>query len=185
MLQLENLSKSYDGKPVLTALSHTFAQGEVWQIAGNSGKGKTTLLRILLGLERQDSGNYTKPQNYRFGAVFQEDRLLPWCNAVENVRFSCDASVPDEQIRQALTQLGITDFAQPASTLSGGMKRRVALVRALLSDSDCLVLDEPFVGLDGENVALAQALIAQYQQGRLVLFVSHEGQVLGAKVLQL
>lgn len=188
MLQLIQIHKAFDNSKtaVISNFSHDFKQGSTWQIDGASGRGKTTLLRILLGLETADSGQYHKPPHYRFSAMLQEDRLLPWCNAVENVRFVCPPDVSDAQIVHTLTQvLDRADLDKPASTLSGGMKRRVALVRALLAPSDCIVLDEPFTGLDAENVQRALQLIQRLQGARTLLIVCHEMQLSDAKVLQL
>lgn len=190
MLQLTQIEKSFssDGvaKPVLSNFTHTFAQGSVWQLYGASGRGKTTLLRILMGLETVDGGSYHKPQHTRFAAVFQEDRLLPWCSAVENVRFVCAPETTAQQVEDTLAQLlDRADLHRPVQTLSGGMKRRVALVRALLSPSDCLILDEPFTGLDPENVQRALDLLQSLRGNRTVLFVSHETQLSGAKPLYL
>ena len=171
-LHIENLCKAFDGRPVLEHVTFTAGTG-VTCVMAPSGAGKTTLLRILLGLERPDSGNFTG--NVRWAAVFQEDRLLEHLDAMGNLRFVLGAALDETAAGALLTELGLGDTAgKPVREFSGGMKRRLALARALLAPSDALALDEPFTGLDEENRARCQALIRRMAPGKPVLLVTHD-----------
>ena len=171
-LHIENLCKAFDDRPVLEHVTFTAGTG-VTCVMAPSGAGKTTLLRILLGLERPDSGNFTG--NVRWAAVFQEDRLLEHLDAMENLRFVLGSALDESAANVLLTELGLGDTAgKPVREFSGGMKRRLALARALLAPSDALALDEPFTGLDEENRARCQALIRRMAPGKPVLLVTHD-----------
>ena len=185
-ITLRNLSKSFDGKPVLNSLSHTFPDDCVTCIVGPSGCGKTTLLNLLLGLLTPDSGEITGlPRT--IAAVFQEDRLLEHCTVLGNLR--AVLHLPESELFSALEQAGLGDVArQPLRTLSGGMKRRVAILRALLADSELLVMDEPFKALDAETRRRMLDLIRPRIVGKTVLIVTHspdEAALLNASVLSL
>lgn len=175
-VRFNKVTKGFQGQTVLANVNWVLHDGEQWQITGPSGIGKTTLLRLLLGLESPDDGQIIGHEGVRMTAAFQEHRLCPWLSVRKNVRMVCSAEVTDTKIDQALRVLlpeGSVD--QPAGTLSGGMKRRAAIVRALLPDSDLVVLDEPFAELDHENIARALAFIALERRGRTVVLVTHEG----------
>lgn len=170
---LNQVSKAYGEKKVLCNLSCTFPSGSVTAVMAPSGTGKTTLLRLLLGLEQPDSGSITGIP-VRKSALFQEDRLCPNLTAAANIRMVTGKSVSSGEIQQLLTALGLWDCRnQPVSQLSGGMSRRAALARALLHGSDLLVLDEPFTGLDEDNRLLAAKAIGEYRRGRTLIFVTH------------
>jgi len=173
-LRVEKLCKSYGGVPVFKDLSFTAGVG-LTCIMAPSGAGKTTLLRILMGLERPDSGCVIVPRDCRWAAVFQEDRLLEQLDGLGNLRFALGGAFDEEQARGLLHRLGLTEWeGKPVREFSGGMKRRLALARALLAPSDILVLDEPFTGLDGENRRRAMDCIRQAAEDRCVLLVTHE-----------
>lgn len=173
-LRVEHLCKAYGGVPVLKDVSFTAGEG-VTCITAPSGGGKTTLLRILMGLERPDSGQISIPRDCRWAAVFQEDRLLEQLDAEGNLRFVLGDDYEEEPARALLTRLGLTEWdGKPAGEFSGGMKRRLALARALLAPFDVLVLDEPFTGLDEENRRRAMECIRQAAEGKCVLLVTHE-----------
>ena len=172
-LCVRNLSKSYDGRPVLDGLSFTAPVG-LTRIVGDSGIGKTTLLRILLGLERADSGT-AAPKDLRWAAVFQEDRLLEHLDAAGNLRFALGAAYDDSQAKALLGALGLGDVGEKkARDYSGGMKRRLALARALLAPCDALALDEPFTGLDAGNRDIALSCILRAAEKKIVLLAAHE-----------
>ena len=185
-LHIENLCKAFDGRPVLEHVTFTAGTG-VTCVMAPSGAGKTTLLRILLGLERPDSGNFTG--NVRWAAVFQEDRLLEHLDAMGNLRFVLGAALDETAAGALLTELGLGDTAgKPVREFSGGMKRRLALARALLAPSDALALDEPFPGLDEEDRARCQALLRRAGEEKPVLLVTHDpadAQALDAAVVKL
>lgn len=172
-LVVTDLKKSYDGRPVLDGLSFTAPVG-LTRIVGDSGIGKTTLLRILLGLERADSGT-SAPKDLRWAAVFQEDRLLEHLDAAGNLRFALGAAYDGQDAARLLEELGIGDVGEKkVRDYSGGMKRRLALARALLAPCDALALDEPFTGLDAGNRDIALSCILRAAEKKIVLLAAHE-----------
>ena len=174
-LRVEDLRKSYGGTAVLQGVSFTAEIG-LTRVTGSSGIGKTTLLRILLGLERADGGA-TNADCFRWAAVFQEDRLLEQLDAAGNLRFALGAAYDETAARALLAELGLGDAGgKRVRDWSGGMKRRLALARALLAPSDALALDE-------DNRAAAQRCVARAAREKIVLLVSHENDALtGAEV---
>ncbi|MGX8698686.1 MAG: ABC transporter ATP-binding protein [bacterium] len=175
-LTLRGISKRYGELTVLENVSLTLRPGHPLCVTGPSGRGKTTLLRIVLGLEAPDEGELAPP-GLRFAAVFQEDRLLEEFDAVENIAFV--AGVRDkEAIRRELTELLPAEaLKKPVSQLSGGQRRRVCLVRACLAPADCLVLDEPFTGLDEAAKARAARYLREKAAHKLLLMAAHEGDI--------
>ena len=172
-LVVTNLKKFYDGRAVLDGLSFTAPAG-LTRIAGSSGIGKTTLLRILLGLETPASGTVA-PQNLRWAAVFQEDRLLEQLDAGGNLRFALGAAYDGRKAAELLETLGLGDVGgKRVRDYSGGMKRRLALARALLAPCDALALDEPFTGLDAENRSAALSCILRAAEEKIVLLAAHD-----------
>lgn len=173
-LQVSRLCKAYGGKTVLRDLSFTAGPG-VTCVMAPSGGGKTTLLRILLGLETADSGTVTGAQGARWSAVFQEDRLLGGRTARENLHFVLGRDYEEERAAECLAALGLSDTEDKAAgDFSGGMKRRLALARALLAPADLLALDEPFTGLDAESRRRAVDCLRGYTAGKPVLLVTHD-----------
>lgn len=187
-IEVKGLEKSYDGVPVLQNITFTLDDG-VTCLMAPSGTGKTTLLRILLGLERPDSGTVKGLENARLSAVFQEDRLLEQLDAKENLRFALGAAYEEKKAENLLAELGLFNLGgRPVRYFSGGMRRRLALARALSVPFDFLALDEPFTGLDDENRMRAIALLRTCSAGRPVLLVTHDiadAQGLNAKVITL
>lgn len=172
-IRVQNLCKTYGDHVVLHNLSFTAGVG-VTRILGRSGAGKTTLLRILLGLNQPDSGSLFGT-NCRWAAVFQEDRLLGHLDAEDNLRFALGSAYNAAAAKALLGELGLADVgSKPIREYSGGMKRRLALARALLASSDALILDEPFTGLDEENRSIALRCILHAAQTKPVLLASHE-----------
>lgn len=171
----ENVSKAYGGQQVLRGFSACLAQGEVVALMGPSGVGKTTLLRLLLGLEVPDAGAVTGAQEMRISCVFQEDRLCEGFTAVENVLLVLPRG-RGQEARRALQAVGLTqeDMAKPVHELSGGQRRRVALVRAVQAPGDMLVLDEAFTGLDEGTRQLTFEYIKANLAGRTLLAVTHD-----------
>ena len=172
---IENLCKKFGTTPVLQNFSWTVDRPMV--LMGRSGCGKTTLLRILLGLETADSGTVTGVETP--AAVFQEDRLCPQLTAAVNLTLTGHGLTPQEAERE-LRGLGFTDaeLALPAARLSGGQKRRAALLRALLcKDAATLLLDEPFKGLDNETRQLIMDYVLSCfhrSPDRAVVLVTHD-----------
>ena len=171
---IRGLSKAFDGKQVLRDFSAVLPAGQITGLMAPSGAGKTTLLRILMGLEMPDRGTITGLQGLRLSAVFQEDRLCENLNPVSNLRL-VTPTLSQSAAEEALTAVGLTDcLHQPVRELSGGMRRRVAILRALLAEYDLLFLDEPFKGLDRETKDVVMADTRRRCDGRTVLFVTHD-----------
>ena len=171
-LTINHLSKSFGEHIVLKDFSANIPTGQVTLLTAPSGRGKTTLLRILMGLETADSGEFSDFNGLKQSAVFQEDRLCENLSALSNIKLA------SPQLQNE------TEYAHcPISEFSGGMKRRVAILRALLADYDILFLDEPFKGLDAETKALVMSDVKQRSQGKTVILVTHdptESEILGA-----
>lgn len=186
-MELRNISKSYHGRPVLQNVSFTIEPG-VTALWAPSGAGKTTLLRILLGLERPDSGELLGT-GVRWSAVFQEDRLLDGLDAMGNLRFALGSGWDEASARRLLAELRLSDAEdRPVREWSGGMKRRLALARALLADAEAIALDEPFAGLDAENRRHGAECIARRAETTPVLLVAHDRadlEALNARIIEL
>lgn len=171
-MEIVNLCKSYGEKQVLKDLSLTLEPGKLYVLTGASGRGKTTLLHILLGLVPPDSGQV--PTDIRYSAVFQENRLLPRRSAVDNLRPVCRKQ-GREAVRNLLAEILPSDCLEsPVETLSGGMQRRVAIARAMAAQSDVVVMDEPFTGLDIQTAGVVLDFILRHQQGRTIVIATHQ-----------
>ena len=171
---ISGLHKTYTDKQVLRDYSAVFPAGQCTCIMGDSGVGKTTLFRILMGLTDADAGSISGVEGLKPSAVFQENRLCESLNAVANVRFACGNAVTGKRIRSQLTALGLENsMYQPVRELSGGMRRRVAIVRAIAAGGDILYLDEPLKGLDEQNKETVVAYIRNHANGRTILMVTH------------
>ena len=188
IILLSDLSFGYEGsyQPVFEKLSATLDTDWRLGLTGRNGRGKTTLLRILLGLEKPDSGELMGTA-VRWSAVFQEDRLLEGYDVLTNLRFVCRQRLSDAELSAyAATLLPQNSLSQPVCEFSGGMKRRLSLLRALLVPFDFLILDEPFNGLDSENRKKAAALVRNHAQNKILLFAAHtkeDAALLGAEIL--
>ena len=171
-IRLSNISKSFGEKRVLEQVSMTLPEKGIMRICGVSGRGKTTLLNIIAGLLEADEGTIEGMEGNKVAYVFQEDRLLGWYSALKNV-----ALVSDEvRARDLLVKVGLSGAEDklPAQ-LSGGMRRRVSIARALAYESDILLLDEPFSGLDEEvRRELIAPLIMEYARNKPVILVTHD-----------
>ena len=179
-LEISRLTKRFGEKTLFEDLDLTLtAPAVLW---APSGWGKTTLLRILMGLETPTSGAVQGVG--KVSAVFQEDRLCPQLTAVENVALVLPGPMSQykTQIEMDFQQLGLDGaaLALPARKLSGGQKRRTALLRALWAESDTLLLDEPFTGMDPETMKKAAALLKARCQGRKVLLATHDREAIEA-----
>lgn len=187
-IELKNIGKAFGEKIVLQGFSHRFPEGKTTCIMGPSGCGKTTLLRLLLGLEAPDSGQISGMAERRKSAVFQEDRLCEGVSAVSNLRMVSPA-LSRREAETLLFRLGLGDsLHQPLREFSGGMKRRVAILRALSAEYDVLLADEPFRGLDETTKRLTMEYFKAQTAGKTVLLVTHEEQEVaffGGAVLQL
>ena len=175
MLTIRGICKSFEGRPVLKNASFDFPEAAVTALRGPSGCGKTTLVNIILGLIEPDAGDVLMPASARTAAVFQEDRLIEHFSAARNVRLTAPASVTDEQIRSALSELGLAQEGEKrVSEFSGGMRRRVAVIRAALFQPQLLLLDEPFKGLDEEMRARTAAFLRRNCAQATTILVTHD-----------
>ncbi|SFU40803.1 NitT/TauT family transport system ATP-binding protein [Methylobacterium sp. 174MFSha1.1] len=157
-------------------LALTVRAAETLCLIGPSGAGKTTTLRILLGLDRDFEGDLATRPDLRIGMVFQEPRLLPWRTVEENVRLSLPRSERGQPLDALFEELGLTAWrGRYPRALSLGMARRVALARALALAPGLLVLDEPFVSLDDAAAASLRAAVfgSAAARGAAVLMVTH------------
>ena len=187
-IQVDNVTKAYGKNIVIQGLSAEIKPGEFFTLLGPSGCGKTTLLRILTGLEAPDCGEITGVPA-RIAMVFQEDRLVDSLTVRANLRLALGAGYDPADAQALLNELDLPDaLRRTVGELSGGMKRRVALARALLYDVPLLVLDEPFKGLDETTARQCMDALARRAAGRAVLLVTHdaqEGDYLHARTLQM
>lgn len=181
MIELKQVSVAFGDKQVLSDFSYRFERGGQYALFGPSGCGKTTLLRVIAGLQKPDRGEVIRAQEMRMAFCFQEDRLLPWYTVRENVALALPcASKKDREkaLRIAQTWLdrvGLCDEgdAYPCA-LSGGMKRRAALARALALDAPVLLMDEPFRALDETAHEEMLRLVRALAQGKTLILVTHD-----------
>lgn len=184
-ISFEKVSFSYGKTPVLSEVTWHLPDSGIVCLWGASGCGKTTALRLLAGLEKPRSGVVNGAE--RVSMVFQEDRLLPWRTALENVML---CGVDAERAYDLLAMLGLEaeDVCEYPQHLSGGQQRRVALARALAAESDILLLDEPFNGLDEGTWQDVIPLIKEVSESRPVVLVTHireQIEALNAQVIPL
>ena len=185
----EGLSKAYGENRVLRGIDFTLEEGSVTCLMAPSGSGKTTLFRVLLGLEAADSGRVRGVGAGRISMMFQEDRLCPMLTPVENVALVLGRDASRGELRAMLEEILPAEcLDQPALELSGGMRRRVSLARAVAYPSDLVVLDEPFTGLDAATKRRVIEFILRHREGRTLLVATHgeeDVELLGARLLHL
>lgn len=177
MIEIKNVSVSFGDKKIIDNLCISLPDTGLVTFSGASGSGKTTLLRTLLGLQNY-SGEIIKDRELTFSAVFQESSLLPWLTAAENVAAVCEINDNNlEKAKELLSQVGFDeiDFDKLPYELSVGMARRVAAARAVMIDFDVLVLDEPFAGLDEDNISAVADLLLSQRNEKLIILVTHVG----------
>lgn len=174
-LALFSVTKRFGENTVLDGFSAKFSAGRTSAVMGASGCGKTTLLRVISGLLPSDKGNVSGCEGIVFSAVFQEDRLCGDLTAAANVRLACGGFRTDEEIAAAFSAVGLSGCENRlAKELSGGMKRRVALVRAMLAEGGAVLLDEPFKGLDETTKRRVMEFCREMLRGRTAILVTHD-----------
>ena len=167
----ENVSKSFGSTPVLENVSLTLEIGIPYALCGASGAGKTTLLRLLCRLDTPDSGTILLPDNCRFSYAFQEPRLF------ENITVQTNIELvkPTRSVADILEQLDLGSSAHKyPSELSGGMKKRASLARALAVQADVYLIDEPSAGQDADHTASIIEAIRQYTTDAICIVASHD-----------
>lgn len=173
--------------------SYTITEGDIHCVMGASGCGKTTLLKLLTGQLIPESGSIKGMEHRHISMVFQENRLCEDFSAETNIKLGCGrgyfGSYTEADIKKHLAEVGLGDaMGKKVSELSGGMKRRVSIVRAMLSESDMLLMDEPLKGLDETTKREVLAYIKRYRGNRTMLVVTHDRKEMenfGGNLLQL
>lgn len=177
MIKLDGICKSYGEKNVLRGVSLSLGDGERIAIMGESGCGKTTLMRIIAGLEKPDAGSISpEPRKGRISYCFAEPRLFENADVLKNV--TCvlpkgEAARNEKISREILSALGITDLHAYPHELSTGMAQRVSLARAIAYDAPLFLLDEPFRGLDAQMRSDAIAYLQSVLSGKSVIMITH------------
>ena len=207
-VEVNNISKSFsksdDGTPlpVIEDVSFKVNDGEFLCIVGSSGCGKTTILRIIAGLQQADSGEVlldgkkVESTSSKRGMVFQEFALFPWRTVEKNVEFGLEyKGLPPEERKELskkfISMVGLSGYENSyPHQLSGGMKQRVAIARALVNDPDVLLMDEPFGALDAQtrNILQDELLRIWTETKKTIIFITHnvdEAVYLGDRVLVL
>lgn len=187
-IEINNINKIYGTNHVLKNFSYNFSKNDsnIFFITGVSGCGKTTLMRILSGLEKADSGtifyNYTntfasKTPIYNPSMVFQEDRLINEFSALDNIKALYGKKYSTKYLMEQFSLVGLTEYMnKPVISLSGGMKRRIAIVRAMLSDSPLILMDEPFKGLDEELANKVINYVKENLNNRMLIIITHHNE---------
>lgn len=172
MIKIENLLFAYPNhSPVFENLSLSFECGERVCIKAPSGRGKTTLLRLIAGLEKPQSGKITFDRKRKISFVFQNGGLLDWYSALKNVSLVCSK----EKAREVLALFQMEESLEKMSKqLSGGMKKRVLLARAVCFEPDILLIDEGFASFDDELKKTIFEFLKSEFSNRLIIFTSHD-----------
>lgn len=188
MIKARDICKSFGEKSVLRGVSRDFASRSVTCVAGPSGCGKTTFLNILMGILAPDSGVVSGMPKKK-AAVFQDDRLLDSFTVMLNATVAMDAGYSRDDARAHLEILGLSDsLFVPACGLSGGMKKRLGIARAVLSNPEVLFLDEPFNGVDAEGKLNACRYIKRFCPDSAIIMVTHsqsEALMMGAEIFDI
>ena len=176
MITLRGVTKRFGDEVVLEGLDLDLVEGGVTALMGANGAGKTTLARLLLGLAVPDGGVIRGLEGRRRAAVFQEDRLCEQLTAVGNVRLVLSRATRATAVVEELARVGLDEesLVKPVSELSGGQRRRVAIVRALMADAGLIVLDEPFKGLDTQAKTLVMSYVRERCDHRTTLLITHD-----------
>ncbi len=181
IIKIRNLTKKFGDKIILDGFSYDFDDKGIYAVVGESGIGKTTLLRIIAGLDEDYTGEVDGGGIGRVSFAFQEYRLFPQLSAIDNIVFAISDGKDEAVYRKAFELLKKLAFSEEdmrlyPSELSGGMRQRVSIARALLFDTPILLLDEPTKELDSSNADILRSLISEEGERRLVILVSHNNE---------
>ncbi len=186
---VRDLSKTFNENQVLNNISYTFQEGCITCIMGPSGSGKTTLFNILMGLMKPEAGKITGLEGKKISAVFQEDRLCESFTAIQNITAITGKKYTVSEIEAEFKKVELTEYeAKPVRELSGGMKRRVAILRAVMAESDIIFMDEPFKGLDEALKLKVIDYVRNKVKGKTVIIITHdmtEAEILSDKIYNL
>lgn len=172
-IRLSKVCKSFATKRLFSDLSLEFPKGEISFIVGESGSGKTTLLHMVAGIEPMDSGKIKGLCKERVSVVFQEPRLISSISVLSNLRLVSDASFAE--LNRYVNEFGVNiDLHQKVSELSGGMKQRISIIRALIAEPSLLLLDEPFKSLDVRNKKIVMHKIRDFARGKTLILSTHD-----------
>ena len=174
-MKIEHLSFSFDQKSVFDDFNLEIQDGKITALMAPSGKGKSTLLRLIAGLLKPQGGSIDTGPN-SVGIMFQEPRLFGQLTALQNVSLVIkDKTTAKQRSMQLLEAFGVADAAHKyPEELSGGMAKRVSLARAIAYDADILLLDEPFSALDKDTKHVVMQAARSILQGKTVLLVTHD-----------
>ena len=172
ILSLEDVSFTYSFKPILDHVNLVINEKEKWGIVGQNGVGKSTLLKIMTGLEKPDSGNVTILKKYKISYCPQNTDFEPHKTIYETVRSYMTEETEIYQIQAILNKLGLSDYNQSIDILSGGQKKRVALAISLIKEADVYVLDEPTNHLDQDMILWLEKFLAKVS--KTVILVTHD-----------
>ncbi len=174
LVLVRELEKSFNGEKILEGIGLEVKRGEVIGLVGPNGTGKSTLVKILAGVEMADSGEVSVRGN--LSIVYQEDYLLPWKRLRDNLCLGLKFRGKDCEPLEVSKRLGIEEFLEKyPKEVSGGTRRKASIARALLLDFDVLILDEPFTGLDQASKESLLSIIRELaNSGKAVLVVSHQ-----------
>ena len=170
MIKFDNVCVRFGKNAVIDRLSFEFEEGKVTAITGGSGVGKTTLLDLIAGLNKATDGQIIT-EHGRLSYIFQEPRLFPWLTSLQNVSTVSDGDTAKEM----LSLMGLSDdLDKYPSELSGGMRQRVSIARALAYKPDVILMDEPFASLDPERREAVADIVFGMLKGKTAIIVTHD-----------
>lgn len=175
-IKIKNVSKSFGPKVVIDNLSLSIEEGQGVVLMGPSGCGKTTLAHLVLGILSPDQGSIEGLSGRSIAAVFQEDRLCEQLSAIKNIQLLFKKEKPTAEIMSQFAEVGLSKESaiKPVCELSGGQKRRVAILRAMIANRDFICMDEPFKGLDKETKLNTMHYVKNHIAGKMVLLITHD-----------
>lgn len=174
MIIFKDISKSYGNRTVLKNFNIEIREGQTTFVLGKSGSGKTTFSKIVLGLEKIDTGEISGLDGKKISVVFQEDRLMENMTIGSNFKMTVNSHINSKQIIEKMEKIALFQSLETKiSELSGGMKRRISILRAFLIEFDLIVMDEPFRGLDDETKEIVMNFVIQNIKGKTAIIITH------------